>query len=206
MHESSLKRQHTIFQQLNQTATYPYSLGEYCRRLAWEWVQRLMIRPSPRRAGYWRAFWLRRFGAHIETPGGIRPTAKILFPWLLAMGRYSLIGDGVTVYNLGPVRIGHHTVVSQDAYLCAGTHDYTAANMPLVRKPITIGSGVWICAAAFIGPGVTIGDNSVVGARAVVVQDVPAGVVVAGNPARIIKKRPMAVRVGVASGTTPAGT
>ena len=57
--------------------------------------------------------------------------------------------------------------------------------------PIVIGSGVWVCAGAFIGPGVTVGDNSVVGARAVVTRDVPPGVVVAGNPARVVKARKM---------------
>src|SRR5204863_7653015 len=87
------------------------------------------------------------------------------------------------------VSIADHSVISQDAYLCAGTHDYTQPTLPLLRPPITIGHGVWIAAGAFIGPDVTIGDNSVVGARAVVMKDVPPGVVVAGNPARVIKQR-----------------
>ncbi|MEE9211386.1 MAG: hypothetical protein V3U29_01905, partial [Phycisphaeraceae bacterium] len=89
-----------------------------------------------------------------------------------------------------------HSVVSQDAHLCAGTHDYTQPHLPLQRPPINIGNGVWVCADAFIGPGVTIGDNSVVAARAVVTKDVPPGVVVGGNPAQVITHRPM--------GSTPA--
>ncbi len=105
-----------------------------------------------------------------------------------------MLGDHVHVYNLGPITIGDHTVISQDVYLCAGTHDYTQPDLPLVRPSITIGSGVWICAGAFIGPGVTIGDNAIVGARAVVTKDVPPGMIVAGNPARVIKVRPMACR------------
>ena len=116
-----------------------------------------------------------------------------MHPWLFRMGAYSIIGEGVTVYNLGMVTIGEHTVVSQNVHICAGTHDYTKPDLPLVRSPITIGSGVWICADAFIGPGVTIGDNAVVGARAVVTKDVPAGMVVAGNPAKVIKPRKMDV-------------
>ena len=114
-----------------------------------------------------------------------------MHPWLLTLGNNTFVSDDVTVYNLGPVTIGDQTVISQGSYLCAGTHDYTRPDLPLVRSPITIGSGVWICAQAFIGPGVTIGDNSVVGARAVVTRDVPPGVVVAGNPARVIKPREM---------------
>jgi putative colanic acid biosynthesis acetyltransferase WcaF len=75
--------------------------------------------------------------------------------------------------------------------VCAGTHDYTRATLPLQRPPITIGDGVWVAAGAFIGPGVTVGDNCVIAARAVVAKDVPAGVVAGGNPCRVIKQRPM---------------
>ena len=102
---------------------------------------------------------------------------------------YVKVGSRVTVYNLGRVTVGAHTVVSQDAYLCAGTHDYTDPTLPLMRPTITIGDGVWVAAGAFVGPGVTVGHNSVVGARAVVVRDVPEGVVVAGNPARVVRPR-----------------
>ncbi len=124
-------------------------------------------------------------------PSGVRGSTRIFHPWLFSIGRWSIISDGVTIYNLGPIRIGEHVVISQDAYLCAGTHDYTRPDLPLLRPPITIESGVWIGAGAFIGPGVTIGRNSVIGARAVVVKDVPPGVVAAGNPARVIKERAM---------------
>jgi putative colanic acid biosynthesis acetyltransferase WcaF len=81
--------------------------------------------------------------------------------------------------------------VSQDAYICAGTHDYTRPNLPLLRPTITIGDGVWVAAQAFLGPGVTVGDNCVIAARAVVVKDVPPGVVAGGNPCKVIKPRPM---------------
>jgi putative colanic acid biosynthesis acetyltransferase WcaF len=179
------------FQRLDQTAEYPHSRGDYLRRAAWSCVQRFAIRPSWPRCDRWRRFWLRRFGCLVPDTSGIRPGTRILQPWQLNLGQYSIIADHVEVYNLGRVTIGCHTVISQRAHLCAGTHDYTQPDLPLVRSPITIGSGVWICADAFIGPGVTVGDNAVVGARAVVVSDVPAGTIVAGNPARVIKPRPM---------------
>lgn len=180
-----------VLQSLDGTALFPYRRREYLGRLAWSVVQRVFIRFSTKRAWRWRRFWLRLFAADVHPFSGISRTTQVVHPWLLSMGEYSLLSEGVVVHNLGPVRIGRQTVVSQDAYLCAGTHDYTRPDLPLLRPPITIGSGVWIAAGAFIGPGVTVGDNCVIGARAVVTSDVPPGVVAAGNPATAIKSRPM---------------
>lgn len=180
-----------MFQRLDTTARFPYTPGEYARKFLWEWVQRTMIRWSFRRAEGWRRFWLRLFGAHISRTCKIKPTTIIRHPWLLTMGDYSVLAEDVEVYNLGPVEVGDHSVVSHQAYLCAGTHDYTRPDLPLLRPPIRIGRGVWVCTKAFIGPGVTVGDNSIVGAAAVVMRDVPPGVIVQGNPAAVVKPRPM---------------
>lgn len=180
-----------IFQRLDRTAGFPYSLKEYARRFAWEWVQKTLIRFSPRRAHGWRRFWLGVFGARIPSSSGTKASTRIFHPWLFSMGEHSMIAENVTVYNLGPIAIGDHTVISQDAYLCAGTHDYTRPDLPLLRPEIHIGSGVWICAGAFIGPGVRVGDNAVVGARAVVTSSVPPNMIAAGNPATAIKERRM---------------
>jgi putative colanic acid biosynthesis acetyltransferase WcaF len=61
--------------------------------------------------------------------------------------------------------------------------------MPLVAKPIVVGENAWLGADVFVGPGVTVGDLCVVGARSVVVKDVPAGTVCAGSPCRVLKRR-----------------
>jgi putative colanic acid biosynthesis acetyltransferase WcaF len=61
--------------------------------------------------------------------------------------------------------------------------------MPLLKLPIVIGDDAWVCADAFVGPGVHIGDQTIVGARAVVVKDVLGGIIVAGNPAHTIGQR-----------------
>jgi putative colanic acid biosynthesis acetyltransferase WcaF len=180
-----------VFQQLDRTAAFPYRLSDYARRFLWAAVRMTLFDWSPTRAFRWRAAILRAFGAKVAARSAVRPSCYIFHPWLLELGDMCAIAEGVIIYNLGPVSIGDHTVISQRAHLCAGTHDYTRANLPLLRPPIRIGSGVWVAAEAFIGPGVTIGDNSVVGARAVVTKDVPPGVVVGGNPARVIKPREM---------------
>ena len=180
-----------IFQTLDKTASYPYSRKEYVRRVMWNLVQATLFRYSPPRAFAWRRWLLRAFGGKIGEHSGMRSSVRIFHPWLFEMGDWSMLAHGVVVYNLGPVRIGHHSVVSQDAYICAGTHDYTQPNLPLLRPTITIGDGVWVAAQAFLGPGVTVGDNCVIAARAVVVKDVPPGVVAGGNPCKVIKPRPM---------------
>jgi len=131
----------------------------------------------------------RVFGAKIGGNVFLAPSVRVWHPWLLEVGEWTLFGPGVEVYNLGRIRIGRHSIISQHAHLCAGTHDWRDPTMPLIRSEITIGSGVWVCADTFIGPGVTIGDNAVVGARAVVTKDVPEGAIVVGNPGRVIGYR-----------------
>jgi len=60
---------------------------------------------------------------------------------------------------------------------------------PLVTTPINVGADVWICARAFIGPGVHLGDGSIAGAGAIVMKNVPPWTIVAGNPAVPVKER-----------------
>ncbi|HEY6008458.1 MAG TPA: hypothetical protein VIU40_09070 [Geobacteraceae bacterium] len=122
------------------------------------------------------------------------PSTRIYFPWNLSVGDWSAIGEEALIYNLGRVTIGERVTISHRAHLCAGTHDYTRPDLPLLRPGITIGDEAWVCTEAFIGPGVSVGAGAVVGARAVVVKDVAAWSVVAGNPARFIKQRELRSR------------
>jgi putative colanic acid biosynthesis acetyltransferase WcaF len=61
--------------------------------------------------------------------------------------------------------------------------------MLLMKCPITVQEGAWVCADAFVAPGVTVGANSIVGARAVLLRSIPENVIVGGNPAKVIRKR-----------------
>jgi putative colanic acid biosynthesis acetyltransferase WcaF len=101
-----------------------------------------------------------------------------------------MLGPFVRVYNLAEVRLGRGANVSQFCYLCSGTHNYLRWDMPLVAKPIAIGDNAWLGADVFVGPGVTVGELCVVGARSVVVRDLPPRKVCAGNPCRPRKDRP----------------
>ena len=92
-------------------------------------------------------------------------------------------------YNVDRVRIGAHATVSQYSFLCTAGHDIEDPHMKLRTAPITIGDGAWVCAGAYIGMGIHIGEGAVAAARAVVVKDVEVWTVVGGNPAKFIKKR-----------------
>lgn len=174
------------FFRLDLARASPYSRDEYMRKALWRLVQATVFRVSPAR---WRAKWLRLFGAEVHPTANIKGSVRVHHPWLLRVGEQSSLGENVEVYNLGPIVIGDQTAISQNVHLCAGTHDWKNPAMPLVRAGITIGSGTWICADAFIGPDVRVGHNSIVAARAVVVKDVGDRVIVGGNPARVIGAR-----------------
>lgn len=157
-------------------------------RVFWALVHPLW-RLSPRILWGWRRFLLRCFGGTVGSNAHIYPTVRIAIPWNVSIGEQTAIGDRVFIYALGEIKIGPRATISQGAHLCAGSHDWRDPTMPLLKLPIEVGSDVWICADAFIGPGVSVGDGAIVGARAVVVRNVSSHLIVAGNPAREIGKR-----------------
>lgn len=165
-----------------------YSSGEMVLRILWG-VGKLFFRFSPRPLFGWRCLVLRCFGAKVGRQVHIYNSTVIYFPWNLEIGDWSSIGEDALVYNLGRVKIGNKSTISHRAHLCAGTHDYTRADLPLLKPGIVIGDQAWICADAFVGPGVNVGAGAVVGARAVVMKPVEPWTVVAGNPSIVIKDR-----------------
>jgi putative colanic acid biosynthesis acetyltransferase WcaF len=158
-------------------------------RLLWGLTSAITFRPFPRSMFLWRRLLLRCFGAKIGKNVRVYGSARIYYPPNLHLADNVVIGPDVDCYCVAPIEIQANSMISQYAYLCAATHDYTLPQLPLIAKPILVKSDAWVCAAAFIGPGVTIGQGSVVGARACVFKDVPQWTVVAGNPAKEIKKR-----------------
>jgi putative colanic acid biosynthesis acetyltransferase WcaF len=166
-----------------------WTARELAGRAIWELLRAPLFSWTPRPLWGWRRFILRCFGARIGANVHIHPDVRIVIPWNLEIGDDSSVGERAILYALGPITIGLRATISQNAHLCAGTHDFRATDMALLKPPILIGDEAWICADAFIGPGVRVGARGVVGARAVVVKDVGPGVIVAGNPARVVGKR-----------------
>ncbi len=172
----------------------PWTRRQKIARLLWAMVHATVFRLSFHTMYGFRAAVLRAFGARLGGNVRIRRTVRIEIPWNLTIGDDVSIGDEAILYALGPITIGNRSFVSQYAHLCAGTHDYTSPDYPLLRPPIVIGEDCWIAADAFIGPGVTVGDRTVVGARSSVFKDLPPDVVAAGTPAKPIKPRVLHAR------------
>ncbi len=177
---------------LAQGCVTPWTRGELVRQRLWSLTQATLFRLSPPRAHTFRARLLRAFGADIPEPGRVVvfASARIFFPWKLRVEPRAMIGRGVQLYNLAPIVLRRGANLSQGVHLCAGSHDYARWSMPLVVAPIEIGANAWLAAEVFVGPGVTIGELAVIGARSVVMRDQPARMVCAGHPCQPLRPRP----------------
>ena len=164
--------------------------GDKIRRLVWGVVWRVFASTTPRWAFQgWRRTLLRTFGAKIGRNVRVNGGARVWMPRNLTIGENSWVGERANLYCVAPVRIGANAVVSEDAFVCTAEHDITSAKFELMTEPVEVGDMAWIGSFAILLPGVRIGEGAVVGAGAVVTKDVEPWTVVAGNPARVIKKR-----------------
>jgi putative colanic acid biosynthesis acetyltransferase WcaF len=158
-------------------------------RILWRGIYFFMFRYSPVPLFKYRSIVLKLCGADVQLQSRIYPSANIWLPSNLKMGSNATLGPCCNIYNQGLITIESDVIISQGAYLCASTHDYNNPIHPLLLKPITIKRHSWICADAFIGPGVTVGEGGVIGARGVLSKDTEPWSVYAGNPAVKIKNR-----------------
>ncbi len=132
-----------------------------------------------------------------ELLGALGEDSYVKPPLYVDYGENILIGDRVFInYNLMAldvvtITIGDDCQIGPNVQLLTPTHpiDPDARRAKLeAAEPIVIGKNVWLGGGVIVCPGVTIGDNSVVGAGAVVTRDIPANVVAVGNPARVLRE------------------
>jgi putative colanic acid biosynthesis acetyltransferase WcaF len=121
---------------------------------------------------------LRAFGATVGPGVVIRHRVRVHWPWKLEIGRDSWIGEGVWILNLEPVTIGADVCLSQEAFICTGSHDRRSPTFEYDNGPVAIGDGAWVAAQAVVLRNVRVGPGAVIGARAVVARDVAADAVV----------------------------
>lgn len=157
--------------------------------LLWWLVQAVAFPLSPHFANGFRCWLLRCFGARIGQGVVIRPTARFTYPWKVRVGDRSWIGDDVVLYSLESITLGQHCVVSQRSYLCTGSHDVEDPAFGLITAPIVIGNGAWVATDCFVAPGVTVGANTVVGARSTVFRDLPPSYICLGSPCKPVRLR-----------------
>ena len=168
-------------------------LGVKIKRAIWNVVAAFLFRPFI--TGIfrkWRIALLKLFGAKVAWDANVYASVKIWAPWRLRMGHRACLGPDVICYNQDWVVLEDDAIVSQYSYLCTASHDVEKQNTAddsLIIAPIVLEKKAWIGSRAFIGLGVCIGENAIVGATASVYKNVPANTIVGGNPAKILKER-----------------
>ena len=136
-----------------------------------------------------KCWLLTLFGAKIGSGVIIKPRVNIHFPWKLSIGNDVWIGEEAMLLNFELLTIGNNVCVSQRSFLCGGNHNYKDPAMPYKNGAITLKDGSWVGASCFIGPGVTVGVDTVVSAGSVVTGNLMANSIYKGNPAAFIKER-----------------
>ena len=172
-------------------ATYPFRHRLF--RASWNLTWCLLASWTPPPLNGWRRFLLRLFGAKAAPTAMIYGSAKIWYPPHLEIGQHACISPNATVYSAAKVTLRDYAIVSQGAHLCSAGHDIRDAHFQTMAQPITIGTRAWVAAEAFVGPGVTIGEGAVLGARGCAFCDLEPWTVYGGNPARALKSREMRV-------------
>jgi maltose O-acetyltransferase len=118
----------------------------------------------------------------------IRPPFRCEYGYQIHVGARVFANFGLVCLDVATITIGDDTRIGPGVQLLTPTHPLDADARRQgweSAEPVTIGHNVWLGGAVVVCPGVTIGDDAVVGAGAVVTRDVPAGVLVVGNPARV---------------------
>ena len=173
-----------------------FSLGNRIFRAVWQLTWLLLASWTPPPLHGWRRFLLRAFGARIHPTARIYGSTAVWYPPHLEMGKQSVMSWQTQCYCMAKVTLADYANVAQRVHLCAGTHDIDDPDFQLIAKPITVESHAWLAADSFVGPGVTVREGAVLGARGVAFRDLEAWTVYGGNPARVIKMRRRHVRAG----------
>ncbi len=176
--------------QLNQYQQGDYRVGAgMARQLLWFFVGGPLVRCQLLPFSGMKVRLLRLFGAKLGERVRIKPGVRVKFPWRLTIGDDCWIGEDVWIDNLAPVTIGSNCCISQGAYLCTGSHDWSKQSFDLITEPICIMDHAWIAARANVAPGVTVGEGAVLAFAALATSDLEPWSIHAGLPARRVAAR-----------------
>lgn len=133
------------------------------------------------------AAWEKLFAGAAPTGVGYFIPLQIDFPHQVRFEKNVFLNHHLTLMSIGGITIGDNVQIGPNVTLVTDNHDLQDHQI-LRCHPITLQNNVWVGAGTIILPGVTVGANAIIGAGSVVTKDVPANAVVAGNPARVIRK------------------
>ncbi len=127
---------------------------------------------------------------HFGEGAVVKPNLRCDYGYNISIGARTFINYDSVLLDCNRITIGEEVQIAPGVHIYTATHPIDAATRRSGLEyalPVTIGDGVWLGGGAIVCPGVTIGENTVVGAGSVVTRSLPAGVVPAGNPCRVIR-------------------
>jgi len=163
--------------------------GSAVKRFVWHFINAFIFNNGLFPVNRLKIFLLQLFGSKIGKGVVIKPSVNIKYPWNLAIGNYSWIGENVWLDSLVKITIGNHVCISQGALLLTGNHDYTKPSFDLIVKEIVLEDGVWIGAKAIVCPGVTCYSHAMLTAGSVATKSLLEYSIYQGNPAVRVKER-----------------
>ena len=134
---------------------------------------------------------LRELLGHVGSDAFVQPPFACDYGSNIAIGDHVFVNFNCVILDCARVTIGDGTQIGPGVQLLAADHPRdaeTRRELLELARPISIGSNVWIGGAAVVLPGVSIGDDSIIGAGSVVTRDVPSGVLAFGNPCRVVRE------------------
>ena len=177
---------------LNTYSNNWYNPGNKIKIISWYFTNILILKTMLPISSAIKVKILQLFGAKIGSGVVIKPNVNIKYPWLLRIGDYCWIGEGVWVDNLAMVTIGNNVCLSQGAYLLTGSHNYKKETFDLIVGEITLEDGVWIGAKAIVCPNVICKSHSVLSSGSVATKELEEFGIYQGNPAMWKRKRELA--------------
>jgi serine acetyltransferase len=132
-------------------------------------------------------------GPEVTLSVGIHPEQVPISNPVIVIGDRCLINKGTAIVAHFAIEIGNDVFTGHNCYITDQNHGYEDLTLPIgaqsmPEKPVRIGSGSWLGHGVVVLPGVTIGEHVTIAAGSVVTRDVPARCVVAGSPARIVRR------------------
>ena len=159
------------------------------KQISWYFFNAIIFKSALFPINTLKVLLLKMFGAQLGEGIVIKPGVNIKFPWKLAIGNHSWIGEGVWIDNLATVTIGSSVCISQNAYLLTGNHNFKKQSFDLITTPIIIEDGVWIGASAIVCPGVICGSHAVLSVASVATKNMDPYHIYKGNPAEKVSLR-----------------